>query len=215
MQSAKVLLDSKMRIIIFLITILILPQSIVNAGGLDSIPKEMRTIREGAYNQEWNKLILRYVKFVKDKDSWNYCNDIITVKPEGVWRRIAVCYLEEEGRLLDKHDLNISMKIHKVMERELKRLYDASDTLDYAMIVKRGNDEYYTRAAKAMLKTKSHYENVALPRVMMEVFEELNEKDKARQINLKLQNDKRKKIAKQKKEEEARIFKPKSFNSIH
>ena len=45
----------------------------------------------------------------------------------------------------------------------------------------------------------------------MEVFNELNEEDKARQINLKLQNDKRKKIAKQKKEEEARIFKPKSL----
>ena len=200
-----------MRIIIFLITVLMLPHSIVNAGGLDSIPKEMRTMREGAHNQEWNKLVLRYVKFVKDKDSWNYCNDIITVKPEGVWRRIAVCYLEEEGRLLEKHDLNISMKIMNVMERELKRFYDAADTLDYAMIVKRGNDTYFDSASNAMVKVMRNYENVALPRAMMEVFDELNEEDKARQINLKLQNDKRKKIAKQKKEEEARIFKPKSL----
>jgi hypothetical protein len=211
MQSVKVFLVGKMRIIIFLITILMLPQSIVNAGGIDSIPKEMRSTRQGAHNTEWNKLTMRYVKYVQDKDSWNYCVDTIVVKPEGKWRRVAVCYLEEEGRLLEKHDLNISMKIMNVMERELKRFYDAADTLDYAMIVKRGNDAYFDSASNAMVKVMRNYENVALPRVMMEVFEELNEKDKARQINLKSQSDKRKKIAKQKKKEEAKIFKPKSL----
>ena len=185
MQSVEALLVTKMRIIILLITILISSQTFVMAGKIDALPEEMKKVRLPIkYNKVWNDLTGKYIKFLTEKDSFNYCNDILGLKPEGKWRRLVVCYTEEETRLLEKHGLNISEKIHNVMERGIRRFYDAADALDYAMVVKSGNDALFDQASESMINAMEHYENVALPEVMLEVFNELNEKEKAKVIAL-------------------------------
>ena len=185
MQSVEALLVTKMRIIILLITILISSQTFVMAGKIDALPQEMREPKFPVkYNKVWNDLTSKYIKFLTEKDSFNYCNDILGLKPEGKWRRLVVCYTEEETRLLEKHGLNISEKIHNVMERGIRRFYDAADALDYAMVVKSGNDALFDQASESMINAMEHYENVALPEVMLEVFNELNEKEKAKVIAL-------------------------------
>jgi len=174
-----------MRIIILLITILISSQTFVMAGGIDALPEEMKKIKLPIkYNEVWNDLSKKYMKFLVEKDSWNYCNKILGIKPEGIWRRFVVCYTEEETRLLEKHGLNISEKIYNVMDREIRRIYDAADAADYAMVVKSGNDALFDQASRSMLNAIEHYEDVALPAVMVEVFNELNKKEKARLIAL-------------------------------
>ena len=210
MQSVKVLLGSKMRIIIFLITLLILSQTFVMAGDrkIDSIPEEMRTLRKEKYNDVWNDFVLRDAKFVDERNSWAHGDNVTGFKPEGIYRRLVVCYTEEEGNLLQKYDLLVDKRIPVVMERSLKRLWDSADGVDYALIMQKSS-KFLRNVSKTMLDNQAHWEDVALPEILMEVFNELNEEDKARQINLKLQNDKRKKIDKQKKEEEERIFKTK------
>jgi len=185
MQSAEALLVNQMRIIILLITILISSQTFVMAGSMDVLPEEMRKPKFPIkYNKVWNDLTKKYITFLTEKDSFNYCNDILGLKPEGKWRRLVVCYTEEETRLLEKHGLNISEKIYNVMDRGIRRFYDAADALDYAMVVKSGNDALFDQASKSMINAMEHYENVALPEVMLEVFSELNEKEKAKVIAL-------------------------------
>ena len=69
-----------MRIIIFLITLLILSQTFVMAGDrkIDSIPEEMRTLRKEKYNDVWNDFVLRYAKFVDERNSWVHCKKLIS-----------------------------------------------------------------------------------------------------------------------------------------
>lgn len=188
-----------MRIIILLITILISSQTFVTAGDrkIDSIPEEMRTLRKEKYNDVWNDFVLSYAKFVDERNSWQHCTNVTGFKPEGIYRRLVVCYTEEEGNLLQKHNLMVDNRIHAVMERSVKRLWDSADGVDYALIMQK-SDSFLNSASKTMFHNRDHWEDVALPKVLMEVFNELNEEDKAKKIALKKSITKPKKIIKKK-----------------
>ena len=146
-----------MRIIIFLITLLILSQTFVMAGDrkIDSIPEEMRTLRKEKYNDVWNDFVLRYAKFVDERNSWAHCDNVTGFKPEGIYRRLVVCYTEEEGNLIQKYDLLVDKRIPAVMERSLKRLWDSADGVDYALIMQKSS-KFLRNVSKTMLDNQAH-----------------------------------------------------------
>ena len=146
-------------------------------------------------NEVWNDLVGKYHKFLDGRNTWNYCYKSTPLTREGRFRKVSVCYAEEEIDRLKKYnlllkDLSIELPLTrgncthvshlfviKVDKRDRLKEYleqnGVNTTIQYPVPIHKQN--YYQKmcSEKSLPVTEQIVKNI----LSLPMYPELEEKD--------------------------------------